>query len=79
MGLPVIATNGVRYATAHECEVLDLFTAIRHGTDLDHAGRLLTLNNQRHLRSANEMAALFRDVKGAVDNTLELSSRCSSS
>ena len=75
MGLPVIATNGVRYATAYECEVLDLFTSIRHGTDLDHAGRLLALNNQRHLRSAREMSALFRDVKGAVENTLELSSR----
>jgi error-prone DNA polymerase len=55
--------------------VLDLFTSIRHGTDLDHAGRLLALNNQRHLRPAREMAALFRDVKGAVENTLELSSR----
>src|SRR5580698_2667323 len=75
MGLPVLATNGVRYATAYDCEVLDLFTSIRHHTDLDHAGRLLAVNNQRHLRPAQEMASLFRDVKGAVQNTLELSSR----
>jgi error-prone DNA polymerase len=75
MDLPVLATNGVRYANAAECEVLDLFTSIRHGTDLDHAGRLLAINNQRHLRSAREMTALFRDVKGAVENTLALSSR----
>jgi error-prone DNA polymerase len=75
MGLPILATNGVRYANAAECEVLDLFTSIRHGTDLDHAGRLLAMNNQRHLRSAREMASLFRDVKGAVENTLELSCR----
>jgi error-prone DNA polymerase len=73
--LPVLATNGVRYATAYDREVLDLFTAVRHHTDLDHAGRLLALNNQRHLRPAQEMAALFRDVPGAVGNTLELSSR----
>jgi len=73
--LPVLATNGVRYATAYDREVLDLFTAVRHHTDLDHAGRLLALNNQRHLRPAWEMAALFRDVPGAVANTLELSSR----
>ena len=75
MDLPVLATNGVRYANTAECEILDLFTSIRHGTDLDHAGRLLAINNQRHLRSAREMMSLFRDVKGAVDNTLELSSR----
>jgi error-prone DNA polymerase len=75
MGLPVLATNGVRYANAAECEVLDLFTSIRHGTDLDHAGRLLAINNQRHVRSAREMTTLFQDVKGAIENTLELSSR----
>ncbi len=73
--LPVVATNGVRYARAYDREVLDVFTAIRHHTDLDHAGRLLALNNRRHLRSAREMAGLFRDVKGAVEETVELSSR----
>ena len=75
LNLPVLATNGVRYATAYDREVLDLFTAVRHHTDLDHAGRLLSLNNLRHLRPAREMAALFRDVPFAVENTVELSSR----
>ena len=73
--LPVIATNGVRYATAYEREVLDIFTSIRNHTDLDNAGRLLSLNSQRHIRSAPEMAALFADTPGAVENTVELSSR----
>ena len=75
LNLSVLATNGVRYATAYEREVLDLFTAVRHHTDLDHAGRLLALNNRRHLCPAREMVGLFRDVTGAVENTLELSSR----
>jgi error-prone DNA polymerase len=75
LNLPVLATNGVRYATAYEREVLDLFTAVRHHTDLDHAGRLLALNDRRYLRPAREMEGLFRDVPGAVENTLELSSR----
>jgi error-prone DNA polymerase len=73
--LPVIATNGVRYATAYEREVLDLFTAVRNHVELDHAGRLLSLNSQRHLRPACEMASLFRDIYGAIENTVELSSR----
>ena len=75
LNLPVIATNGVRYATAYDREIQDLFTAIRHHVELDQAGRLLALNSQRHLRAAREMAALFRDVPGAVENTVELSSR----
>src|ERR1700760_3582107 len=47
----------------------------RHHTDLDRAGRLLALNNQRHLRPAHEMATLFRDMPDAIANTVELSSR----
>jgi error-prone DNA polymerase len=73
--LPVIATNGVRYATAYDREVQDLFTSIRNHVELDQAGRLLTINNQRHLRTAREMEALFRDIPRAVENTVELSAR----
>jgi error-prone DNA polymerase len=73
--LPVLATNGIRYARAYDREVLDLFTAVSHHTELDHAGRLLAVNSQRHLRPAAEMTALFRDVHGATENTVELSSR----
>jgi error-prone DNA polymerase len=73
--LPVIATNGVRYATAYDREIQDLFTAIRHHVELDQAGRLLALNSQRHLRPAREMAALFRDIPSAIENTADLSSR----
>jgi error-prone DNA polymerase len=73
--LPILATNGVRYATAYDREILDIFTAVRHHTDLDHAGRLLAANNLHHLRSAQEMTALFRDIPSAVENSVELSSR----
>jgi error-prone DNA polymerase len=73
--LPVLATNGVRYATTYDREVMDLFTAIRNHVELDHAGRLLELNAQRHLRSTHEMQALFQDVPKAVTNTFELSAR----
>jgi error-prone DNA polymerase len=73
--LPVLATNGVRYATAYDREILDLFTAVHHHTELDHAGRLLSLNSQRHLRPARVMAALFCDVPQAIANTVDLSSR----
>ncbi|MGC2161518.1 MAG: error-prone DNA polymerase [Silvibacterium sp.] len=73
--LPLVATNGVSYATAYDREVQDLFTAIRSHVELDQAGRLLAINNQRHLRTVREMAALFRDVPGAVESTVSLSSR----
>ena len=73
--LPVIATNGVRYATPCAREVADVFTALRHYRTLDSAGRLLDSNAERHLKSPQEMARLFAEVPEAVANTLELSAR----
>ena len=77
--LPVLATNGVRYAVPYDREILDVFTAIRHHTDLDRAGRLLALNNQRHLRPAHEMAALFRDVPERLQTPWSFPRGCNSS
>jgi error-prone DNA polymerase len=73
--LPVVATNGVRYAQPRDREILDVFTSIRHHTDLDHAGRLLALNSHRYLRSPAQMSALFRDIPDALANTVALSQR----
>lgn len=73
--LPVVATNGVRYATPYEREVLDIFTGIRHGCSLDKAGRLLQANSQRHVRTAAQMQQLFADIPEAIDNTLLISQR----
>ncbi|HLI77401.1 MAG TPA: DNA polymerase III subunit alpha, partial [Acidobacteriaceae bacterium] len=73
--LPILATNGVRYATQYEREVLDVFTAIKHGTDLERAGRLLQCNSQRQLRPAHTMRKLFADLPESIDNTVLLSGR----
>jgi len=75
LGVAVLATNGVRYAHEYDREILDVFTSIKHHVDLDHAGRLLSLNSQRHLRSSREMSALFADIPHAIHNTADLSKR----
>ena len=73
--LPLLATNGVCYATPAEREIADVFTCLKNKRRLDTAGRLLARNSQRYVRSAEEMTALFADVPEAIANTLELSSR----
>src|ERR1700674_2650277 len=73
--LPLLATNGICYATARERELCDVFTAIRHHRTLATAGRLLARNSERHLKSPQEMQALFADLPEAIANTVELSSR----
>ncbi len=73
--LPLLATNGVQYATPRGREVLDVFTCIREHTHLDAAGTLLTQNAERHLKSDREMRALFRDLPEAITNTERLADR----
>jgi error-prone DNA polymerase len=73
--LPILATNGACYASKKDRELCDAFTAIRHHRTLSTAGRLLSRNSERHLKSPQEMQQLFADVPEAIANTLELSSR----
>ncbi len=73
--LPILATNGVRYATQYERELLEVLTSIRHGTELEHAGRLLAVNSLRHLRRPRTMRTLFADLPEALENTVLLSQR----
>ncbi len=73
--LPLLATNGVRYAAKDGRGLCDVFSAIRHHCTLNTAGRLLAQNSECHLKSPKEMQALFADLPEAIANTAELSSR----
>ncbi|HLC14446.1 MAG TPA: error-prone DNA polymerase [Chthoniobacterales bacterium] len=73
--LALIATNGVQYAKPSGRQVLDVFTCIREHIHLDLAGKLLTQNAERHLKSDAEMCAIFRDLPDAITNTERLAER----
>jgi len=73
--LPLVATNGVQYAKPYGREVLDVFTCIREHTHLDVAGKLLTRNAERHLKSDREMRAIFADLPETIENTSRLAER----
>jgi error-prone DNA polymerase len=70
--LPLLATNGVCYATAEGRMVQDVFTCLREHTHLDAAGKQLALNGERFIKPAGVMRELFRDLPQALDNTLRL-------
>ena len=73
--LPLLATNGVCHATPARREVSDVFTCIRNHVRLETAGRLLSRNSERYLKSPAAMEKLFEDLPEAIVNTSELSSR----
>src|SRR5271154_483159 len=75
LGLPLVASNGVRYATPDDRHLLDALTCVKHKCTLDEAGDRLQINSQRHVRPGADMLKIFSDLPEAVANTCELSSR----
>ncbi len=73
--LPLLATGGVLHATPEGRDIADVFTCLRHHVTLDTAGRLLSVNAGRHLRSAAGMGELFADHPEALANTVRLADR----
>jgi error-prone DNA polymerase len=67
--VPLVATNGVWHTRPEQRQILDVFTCLHHKTTLRDAGRLLVRNNERHLKSPEEMARLFADYPDAIGNT----------
>ncbi len=73
--LPLVATNGTRYARRANKELFDVMTCVRHGTTLDASRALLAVNRERHVKSAAEMNAYFSDLPEALRGTTELGER----
>ena len=72
---PILATNGVRFATAAARPLYDVLTCVRHKTTVDRAGRRLSCNAERYLRPSGEMAQLFRDLPEAIRSSAALAER----
>ncbi|HWV40103.1 error-prone DNA polymerase, partial [Pseudorhodoplanes sp.] len=75
-GIPLIATNDVLYHHPWRRMLQDVLTCIREHVTIDQAGRLLTLNAERHLKPPQEMARLFADYPDAITQTQRLLARC---
>ncbi len=75
MKLPLLATNGVSQETPERRDLQDVLTTIHYKTTLAEAGKLLSFNAERHMKSSGEMARLFQDLPDAFAHTSELAGR----
>ena len=73
--VPVMAANGVRFASPESRPLYDVFTCLRHKTTLEGAGRRLTKNAERYLKPPAIMARLFGDLPDALKGTEALAER----
>lgn len=74
--LPIVATNGVCFLDEEDYEAHEARVCIHDGYVLSDPRRERQYNKVQYLRSADEMVALFHDLPQAVQNSVEISKRC---
>jgi DNA polymerase III subunit alpha len=77
MGLPLVATNDVRFAAASPADhrAHDVLTCIAEGGYVGDDSRQ-KLSRQHCFKSGEAMAALFADLPEAIASTAEIARRC---
>lgn len=75
-GLPVVATNDVRFLLAEDYEAHEARVCIQQGYTLNDPRRPRHYSPQQYLRPVEEMRELFRDIPEALENTLAIATRC---
>ncbi len=75
-GVPVVASNDVRFLAREDFEAHEARVCIHEGRTLDDGSRPRSYSREQYLRDGEEMAALFADVPEAIDNALEIARRC---
>jgi len=73
--LPYFASNGAYYADQQGRELFDVFTCIKNHCTIYDAGKLLSENSERYLKSEAQTRKLFEDYPEAVDVTREIAAR----
>ncbi len=76
-GVPVVATNDVRFLAAADFESHEARVCIHDGALLADPSRRRRYTREQYLRTPGEMAELFADVPEALANTVEIARRCS--
>lgn len=75
-GLPVIASNDVRFLAPTDFNAHEARVCIASGRVLDDPKRPRDYSDQQYLKSAEQMCELFADIPDAIDNTRALAERC---
>ncbi|SNC58322.1 DNA polymerase III subunit alpha [Sodalis endosymbiont of Henestaris halophilus] len=75
-GLPVVATNDVRFISSDDFDAHEIRVAIHDGFTLDDTKRPRNYSQQQYMRSEKEMCELFVDLPEALANSVEIARRC---
>jgi len=76
LGLPLVATNDVHYLRQGDAQPHDVLLCIGTGKTVQDAQRLRYTGDQFFLKTAGQMATVFKDHPDALRNTLLVAERC---
>jgi len=75
-GLPVVATNDVRFIDQTDFDTHEIRVAIHNGFILGDIKRPQNYSQQQFMRNEAQMRQLFIDIPEALTNTVEIAKRC---
>ena len=75
-GLPMVCTNDAHYLRKEDAEAHDVLLCIQTGKLLEDENRMRYEPRNFYLRSEAEMAELFGDYEGAIENTAKIADMC---
>ncbi|MGF1760533.1 DNA polymerase III subunit alpha [Photobacterium sagamiensis] len=75
-GLPVVATNDVRFLSSEQFEAHEIRVSIHDGYTIVDPNRPKLYSPQQYLRTEEEMCELFSDIPEALANSVEIAKRC---
>ncbi len=75
-GRPVVATNDVHYVRAEDAEAQDVLVCISTGKQLADTNRMSYIGTDYSLRTAEDIAAAFKQVPESLETTLHIAEQC---
>jgi len=75
-GLKLVCSNDIHYTTAADAESHDVLLSIQTGSTLDDPNRFRFGSQEFYFKTGEQMACIFGNVPGAIENTIEISDRC---
>ncbi len=76
LGIPLVATNDSHYLCGEDSHAHDVMLCVQTGSKIHEANRFKFDSDQFFVKSADEMARVFKDSPAAVARTMEIAERC---
>jgi DNA polymerase-3 subunit alpha len=75
-GVGLVATNDAHYLNAEDWEAHDALLCVGTQSNIDDEKRLRFSGDQFYVKTGDEMAAIFQDYPGAIENTVRIAEKC---